>query len=130
MSKLRVYYAHCMALYDSAQEKRDLALLVDLGFRVLNPSATEHQVGVLNAKDASPNDPSASMLYFKPLVEKCDVLAFRALPGDLAIPAGVYLEITWAQKKGLPVIELPSSIQRRGISREETREYIREVGRW
>lgn len=125
-----VYYAHCMALYDSAQERRDVALLERLGFEVLNPNQAKHQKGAQDAKAKKPLDPKASMMYFKPLVDMCDLLAFRALPGDLAIPAGVALEIEWALNGSKPVIELPGSIQRRAISREETREYICEVGKW
>lgn len=115
-----VYYAHCMALYDTAQEKRDVALLQRLGYRVLNPNGPEHQTGAREH----------GMEYFKPLVQqRSSVLAFRALP-DCSIPAGVYLEIEWAREAEHPVIELPSSVTRRGITREQTREYIREVGKW
>jgi hypothetical protein len=125
-----VYYAHCMALYGTTQEKRDVETLEKLGWRVLNPNAPEHQAGAQAAREANPGDPKASMWYFKPLVLKCDLLAFRALPGDLAIPAGVALEIEWATKARLPVIELASSVSRRTLTREQTREYIREVGKW
>lgn len=124
-----VYYAHCMALYDTMQEERDEALLEQLGWRVLNPNAPEHQEGVKAANARDPGNPQAGMNYFRPLVEKCDILAFRALP-DGAIPAGVFLEIEWARAVGRPVVELPSSVLRRGITREQTREYIREVGAW
>jgi hypothetical protein len=114
-----VYYAHCMALYDTAQEKRDVELLGRLGWEVRNPNCIVDQVG---AK-------TKGMEYFKSVVQRCDLFAFRALP-DGAIPSGVYLELQWAREANIPVIELPSSVLRRGIDREQTREYIREVGKW
>jgi hypothetical protein len=127
---MKVYYAHCMALYDTPQEKRDVQTLkLDLGWDVLNPNCPEHRCGAVQAREEAPHDPHASMLYFKPLVESCNLLAFRALP-DGAIPAGVFMEIKWARDAGIPVIELPSGVRRRGLTREQTREYIKEVGRW
>ena len=45
--------------------------------------------------------------------------------GDIYIGAGVFKEI---QSVDVPVIELPSSISRRGLTVEQTREYLREVG--
>ena len=119
MSKPLAYYAHCMALYDTAQEARDVVLVKRLGFAVLNPNGPEHQKGAKRE----------GMDYFKAVVLGCELLVFRALP-DGAIPAGVYLEIQWAREADMPVIELPSSVLRRGITREQTREYIREVGKW
>lgn len=115
-----VYYAHCMALYDTEQEARDIELLaLKLRWLVINPNEESFQIG---AKEHG-------MKYFKPYVQNCDVLAFRALP-DGAIPSGVHLEIQWAREANVPVIELPSSVLRRGLTREQTREYIREVGKW
>lgn len=124
----RVYYAHCMALYDTPQEQLDVELLERLGWYVLNPNCQEHSTGAQKARDEAPHDPHAGMLYFKPLVEHCDILAFRALP-DGAIPAGVALEIEWAREANLAVIELPSGVLRRGLTRMQTREYIKEAGR-
>jgi hypothetical protein len=101
---MKVYYAHCMALYDTPQEKRDVQTLkLDLGWDVLNPNCPEHHCGAVQAREEAPHDPHASMLYFKPLVESCNLLAFRALP-DGAIPAGVFMEIKWARDAGIPVV--------------------------
>jgi hypothetical protein len=55
------------------------------------------------------------------------VLAFRALP-DGTIPSGVAQEIKWAGEAGIPVIELPSAVNRRTLTLDQTREYLKEIG--
>jgi len=67
------------------------------------------------------------MEFFLREVRKCDALAFRALSSG-KIPAGVYKEIMTALEEQIPVIELPSALSQRGLSVEQTREYLREIG--
>jgi hypothetical protein len=124
---MKAYYAHCMALYNTAQERRDLQTIKELGWEVLNPNTPEHQAGCDAARLAKPANPSAAMDYFQPLVEGCDIVVFRALP-DGAIPAGVGKELQWARDAGLFILELPSGLLRRKLTVDQTREYIREVG--
>lgn len=113
---MRVYYAHSMALYGTAQEKRDIRTLLDLLFEeVIDPS----EYAVTGAE--------TSMSFYLGLVSGCDALAFRALP-DGSISAGVWKEIEHAQALGLPVFELPSLALRRVLSIEETRAHLAEVG--
>lgn len=121
---MRVYYAHCLAIYHTPQEQRDLVTLRSLGFEVIDPNTPEVQgwVNVLKNKN-----PDTYMDLFKNFVTECDAVAFRGLP-DGAIPAGVAKEVEWAIEFGKPVIELPSSIKRRVMSLEHTREYLHEVG--
>lgn len=114
---MKIYYAHCIALYGTPQEERDVATLKSLGFEVINPNAPEHDAGYK----------SEGMPYFYAIVTECDALAFRANP-DGAVPAGVAKEVGWAQAAGHPVIELPGGVIRRTLDVDETREYIREVG--
>lgn len=125
MSEKSVYYAHPISLYNTAQEKRDLEVLAALGLRVLNPNSQECDEGYRAAKAASPV--GDGMGYFKDLVEGCSFLAFRAFH-DGTIPAGVLKEIRMAQAKGIPVIELPAAIARRGLTVEQTREALAETG--
>ena len=113
----KVYYAHAMSLYNTPQETRDVDTLRMLGFTVLNPNQPKHQLGANRE----------GMEYFKGLVLSCQLLAFRALP-DGAISSGVVLEIAWAMETKTPVIELPSSILRRCLTIDQTREYLREIG--
>lgn len=116
--KLKVYYAHCIALYDTKQELRDIKTLRSLGFQVVNPNAKKHDVGARKY----------GMAYFEQFSDACDLIAFRALPhGD--IPGGVAKEIQWFRERGKPVIELPSLALRQFLSREISREYISEVGK-
>lgn len=121
---IKAYYAHCMAIYGTIQEARDIELLERLGFAVLNPNCLETQVEVQRRKAA--NDPNY-MDYFRTLVEQCGALAFRALP-DGSVPAGVAKEIVYAQAANIPVFELPSAVRRRTLSVDETRDYLTEIG--
>jgi len=120
---VKVYYAHCQAIYDTKQETRDVNLLNQLGFEVLNPNESPHSLMAQVIKTRGEN----VMTYFEGLVEGCDVLAFRALP-DGRIPAGVAKEIEVAKTNHKMIIELPSRIAGRSIGVEETREYLAEIG--
>jgi len=112
-----VYYAHCIALYDTPQEIRDLNTLTSMGFDVIDPNCPTFQEGYKQT----------GMDYFKQYIAACDIVAFRALP-DGRIPAGVYMEVQWAMSMGKTVFELPSGFSGRGMSRDETREYLEEIG--
>jgi hypothetical protein len=118
---MNIYYAHCMDIYNTPQEERDIDLLESLGFMVVNPNVSLHQLRCTYSQYSNP------MEYFIELVSKCDALAFRAIPG-LGIPAGVFKEITYAEEAGLPVIELPNSIEIRRLSIDATREYLMDSG--
>lgn len=128
---MRIYYAHCTALYGSAQESRDIALLEHLGAAVLNPNSADIIRRCAQIRECAPVGEDVGGLImenvFKPLVLDCDLLAFRALP-DGRIPAGVAKEIAWAQEAGIPVLELPSGIIDRTMSVASTRNYLHEVG--
>jgi hypothetical protein len=119
---LKVYYAHNMGLYGTKQEARDIETLQNLGFEVVNPSdpAICAECNKLPTSDER-------MAFFEQFSITCDAIAFRALP-DGAIPAGVAKEIDWFVVLSKPVIELPSSMKRRELSVELTREYLRDVG--
>lgn len=121
---MRIYYAHCLAIYDTHQERRDLATLRALGFEILNPNQAHIARTVAELKVR--NDPNY-MDYFKGLVSTCQAFAFRSLP-DGRIPAGVYKELEWASEMGLPIIELPSNVLEREMSVAATRRYLEEAG--
>lgn len=113
---MTIYYAHSLNLYDSNQEGRDLQTLNKIG-EVINPNEDEHQIGYK----------MSGMDYFEDLIGKCEMFAFRAHP-DGSIPAGIFKEINFAIENFLPILELPSSVTRRGLTVSQTREYLREVG--
>jgi len=126
MSKTKIYYAHSMSIYSSPekenkQEKRDIAMLEAIGFEVFNPNQPWIQE---KCKELGAN----SMSLFESMVkEDTQALAFRAHP-DGTIGAGIVKEIAWAKEVDHPVIELPSSITRRSLSVDDTREYLKELG--
>jgi hypothetical protein len=114
---MKVYYAHCMAIYNTPQEARDVQELTKLGFEILNPNHEKYE----NAyKDKG-------MKVFEEAVFSCDALAFRSLP-DGRIPAGIYKEIEYAKDASIPVFELPSGTKSREMTVDVTREYLRESG--
>ncbi len=117
------YYARCQTIYGSMQELRDIELIAELDSHVL-PFDAEVSAAVVKAKASSD---SVMDTVFQPLVEKCDILFFRALP-DGKIPAGVAREIGFARELGLPVLELPSGVLYRTMTVAETQEYLRESG--
>lgn len=119
---MKVYYAHCMAIYDTPQEERDVKLLESLGYEVENPNNQIHQEKIKQIAS------SEIMNYFCDEVRKCDCLAFRAVQ-DGGIPAGVDKEIRAMMGKSGPVFELPSGLIKRVMSVNETREYLLEAGK-
>ena len=114
---MKVYYAHCVSIYGTPQERRDLGILERMGFDVANP----------NCQECTDGYKSEGMEFFRTFAENCDALAFAALP-DGRIPAGVAKEIEMFREHGKPVVELPRGIHSRVMSVEETREYLHEVG--
>lgn len=116
---MKCYYAHCQSIYNTPQEKRDIGLLELLGFEVINPNTPKCQEECTNSTIwESPMD------YFINLCAGCDVLAFRACQ-DGNIGAGVFTEIS---NFFGPIIEFPSRLSQRGLTVEQTREYLKEVG--
>jgi hypothetical protein len=115
---MKIYYAHCVQIYNTKQEQRDVKLLQELGFKVENPNQPRHQKGYMDK----------GMDYFiHGFLSFCDAIAFRALP-DGSLPAGVAKEIDHFQKAGKPIIEIPGFVLRRRLSVEETRAYLHECG--
>ena len=144
----RVYYAHCIAIYSTPQEDRDVAMLEEMGFEVINPNNPQmaercneikqrFKDGHLDAARGqqprltqfADSGEAIMKLIFEPLISpaKIDAVAFRALP-DGRIPAGVYLEVQCARNLMLPVIELPANLSGRQMSVEHTRDYLKEIG--
>ena len=122
--KMKVYYAHCQAIYGTPQEARDVELLMALGWEVVNPA--EH--GPVAKEMKAKGIPSSKVMeYFVELALGCDVLVFRALP-DGAVPAGILKEVHSFREAKKPVLELPSCLMRRELNVEQTREYLHEVG--
>ena len=125
---MKAYYAHCLHIYGTPQELRDIQTLQALGFDVINPNSPEIEAKCKEIRDVFGRDSSDVMrMVFKPIAQTCDVLAFRALP-DGRIPAGVAKEIEWAREFSRPVIELPAALHDRTMSVESTRAYLQEVG--
>ena len=114
---MKVYFARPIFLFKTPQDKRDLELLSRLGFDSVNPDKEELQRRY----------PSEGMKVFIDAVSDCDALAFRANP-DMSITSGVKKEIDKAIELGLPVFELPTILEKRVLSVEDTREYLKLVG--
>lgn len=132
MEQKKVYYAHSMHIYSTAQEARDIVLLEGLGFEVVNPNGGKYRQMVENIKDSHhragiPDAGPAIMTYFEGVVYDCHVLAFRGYTSG-KIPAGVWKEIQAAITLGRPIIELPVILPSRELSVEETRAILHYEG--
>lgn len=125
---MKVYYAHFMGIYDTPQEERDIKTLEALGLEVLNPNQPHIQKEVDDFfKDPEANYDHMFDKVFLSRVRECEVFAFKALP-DGRIPGGIVMELEEAQKQKKIIIELPSGMYARSMSREDTREYLRDIG--
>ena len=116
--KRTVYYAHCMDIYNTQQEKRDIETLANLGLIVVNPNSKQVQAQYNSNPDFE---------LFVNLVRHCDLFAFRGLMGGI-VPSGVGKELEAARGLNKPIIELPSYVNRKFLTVEETREYLHENG--
>lgn len=112
--KKKVYYARPISQYGNLQDQRDIALLIAMGFEVINPNKIELEQRYKKE----------GMAVFIEAVNDSDLVAFRSFL-DGKISAGVYKEITETDK---PVIELPTITQSRVLSVDETREYLSLLG--
>lgn len=114
---MKAYYARPKNLYGSPQEKRDIALIQQLGYEVIDFMKPEIQEA---AK-------TQGMTVFEPLVKRANALFFRAFPsGDIS--AGVGFEIQVAEENHIPVLELPFQLPRRILSVDDTRLMLAELG--
>ena len=116
MKALRVYYAHAICLYDTEQEKQELALIRERfeDAEIVNPA----------------NHQDHSMDYYLRLVDSCHIIVFSRLLGE--VTAGVGKEVNYALEKGKDVYMMngarliPIKSPVRFISRENTRELYQE----
>lgn len=113
----KCYYARPLNLYGTPQDIRDVALIEQMGFEVVNP----------NKQALQERYKQEGMSVFLAAVKDCDLLAFRSFP-DLKIGAGVLAEIQEAKNNGCLVFELPTLTEARNLSVEATREYLAYLG--
>jgi hypothetical protein len=113
-----------MGIYDTPAEVRDMKTLESMGFKVTNPNSDV--IGnEFHAYKIS--HPCKYMHYFTDLVQKHDIIAFRALP-DGRLPSGVAMEVKAGKDAGLIVIELPCGLATRTMGHAETVEYLENIG--
>ena len=124
--KKTIYYAHSMHLYGKPQEQRDIVLLKEMGFEVINPSDERYKKGFKAWNELYPQRKNY-MDYFENLVANSDMLAFRAYP-DGSIPAGVVAEIKSALANNKAIIELPNFNSGRFLSVEDTKLFLNYLG--
>ena len=128
MSKGILYYSHCMAIYHTPQEERDLDTIKKMfgdEIEIINPSDKEHSdiVGYLKSEKMD----AKVMPYFENLVKKSNMVVFRAAING-KIPSGVYKELMVAYDYGIPILELPSMITSREMTLGQTGEMLAELG--
>lgn len=127
---MKVYYAHCIGLYDTFQEIRDINTLLGLKLEIVNPNNPETDKKYKELLKSVNTNEGYNQVFdsiFNSKIDICDVFAFRSLP-DGRISAGVARELKYAKETGKIIIELPSNIISRSITKEETKEYLKEIG--
>ena len=124
--KKTIYYAHSMHLYGKPQEQRDIVLLKEMGFEVINPSDERYKEGFKAWNELYPQRENY-MDYFENLVANSDMFAFRAYP-DGNIPAGVGAELRAALANNKVIIELPNLNSGRFLSVEDTKLFLNYLG--
>ena len=123
--KIKCYYAHSMLSYGSTIEKQDVDLLTKLGFEVINPNQPEIELAVQEYIIVFGRE--NCMNFFKPIIDQCDIVAFRGLPnGDIL--SGIGFEINYAKEIGLEVIELPCNLNKRMLDYSTTKQTLIELG--
>lgn len=121
----KIYFARPLSNYNTKQDERDIQLLENLGFEIINPNKEELQKKVDELRN---NNPDKDYMYvFTDIVKTCDALAYRSFV-DLKISAGVMKEIETAVDLKLPVFELPTITIQRRLSVDETRQYLSYLG--
>lgn len=113
----KAYYARPISLYNSHQDFRDIQIIKDLGFELLNP----------NKEELQSRYKTEGMNVFLEAVKECNILFYRSFP-DLKISAGVQKEIDEAIKNNCIILELPTLIENRVLSVEDTRNYLKYLG--
>jgi len=116
---MKAYYARPISIDGTKQEIRDKILIEMMGFEPY-PVGSDKVQALKEYKNIG-------MDAFKPFVQVCEALFFRAFP-DGSIGAGVAKEIAWAQEKDIPVVEIPRQISRRTLTVDETRDMLAELG--
>jgi hypothetical protein len=122
-----VYYAHFMGIYNTPEEKRNIKTLESLGLEVYNPNVLILSNQFKAALDSGTDYVVAFDEVFLSKVRDCEVFAFKALP-DGRIPGGVAMELECAQRHDKIIIELPSGMAARKMGKDDTREYLKDIG--
>ena len=115
---MKIYYAHFIGIYNTKQEEKDLETIKSIfpNDEIINTNSQDNE---LLYKTIGMD------LFFK-LIEQCDMLIFRGMING-KITAGVYSEINFAKTLKLPILELPSYVNR-GMSVNDTRQTLIELG--
>lgn len=122
---MKCYYAHTMISYDSTIEQRDIELLEEIGFKVINPNSPKIKKECKEFIEKYGN--SRVMEFFEEIVKECDVVAFRGLP-DGSILSGISAELKAALQDNIPIIELPCNLSNRMQTYPQTKEFLIELG--
>lgn len=123
----KCYYAHTMLSYGSTIEEQDVKTLEDLGFEVINPNQESIQGDIDDYIEK--NGRENVMSFFEGIIDKCDLVAFRANP-DGNILSGIAYELKHALKTNKPIIELPCSLEQRMWDYPRTKKYLIEIGHY
>ena len=116
------YYAHPITEYGTLEETHAVKAIEHAGFVVINPNCPAIDLEYKLAKARGIDSPMFHV--FHPIVQRCDVVFFRAFP-DGKISSGVAMEVGWADSLGKPVFELPTQRVERTLTYQQTLERLK-----
>lgn len=138
----KIYFAHPISMYGTAEEAAIVAALKSGGYEVENPSDPVHAQAVPKIRaqfsDAAAGS-AAVMQYFVGICNACEAVAFSPFP-DGSIGAGVVKEVQSFLDRGAPahvvvsenghvsLRQAESLDEFRCLSVEETRSMLRQLG--
>ena len=115
---MKAFYSRPINLYGTKEDQRNIDLIKSLGYEVIDTESEEIQVKYLKN----------GMDVFFDLIKKSDALFFKCAL-NMQITQGVYKQIVFANENEIPVFEIPTILNSRVMSLEDTRTYLKLTGK-
>lgn len=115
---MKAFYSRPINLYGTLEDQRNIDSIKSLGYEVIDTESEEIQAEYSRK----------GMDVFFDLIKNTDVLFFKCAL-NMQITQGVYKHIVFASDNGIPVLEIPTILNARVMSLEDTRKYLQLTGK-